>query len=560
VSTPLRGDEILSCRHRVALSRGAPLDIQRTTPTDEMQHRRELAEVFRRQVVDELANTPGAIVTSSVEETSRALARGEALLLNPRLPDDTAGHRRATVHALIRIGRRDERFVYAPILIKNSEVVESSSTRSLLATDIAHLAPTFAVLQSGVTIRPTLSLTRSGIGLAHSTRVLQSLGYGDEKARVALIDRQRQVWWFDLAGAHFSRFNLTTYDAYFVERRALLEAHDKWREGGAEFPTSPYWHRECEDCTFREHCRDELEARDDVSLIHYTNFEQQRLLHEFAVDTRHDLARLDPNLARLARRSSIDSTSREAVLGLAIERLDDLIYRSRVQVTNSVLRRVAPEQMGCPRADVEVDVDMESFEELTYLWGATVQRSATMVNVPEGYFHFVEWDDLNDASEARIFAEFWSWFSALRDSCLERGLTFAAYCFWAQAEDGAMNRSVEPPLEGGPTRLDLDTFRAATPSQWVDLHALAKNQIQTSGPLGLKVLARAAGFEWRDDNPSGEASMRWYEAARGGNDVATWRQRILEYNEDDCRATQALRHWLNGPARDLAHRDHPGDL
>jgi predicted RecB family nuclease len=54
--------------------------------------------------------------------------------------------------------------------------------------------------------------------------------------------------------------------------------------------------------------------------------------------------------------------------------------------------------------------------------------------------------------------------------------------------------------------------------------------------------------------------MRWFEAARGDDDVTSWRQRILEYNEDDCRATQALRDWLNGPARDLAHRDRPGDL
>lgn len=125
-----------------------------------------------------------------------------------------------------------------------------------------------------------------------------------------------------------------------------------------------------------------------------------------------------------------------------------------------------------------------------------------------------------------------------------------------------MNRAVDPPLDEGPTRRDLDDFRAMTPSQWIDLHECAKTQIQTDGPLGLKVLARAAGFDWRDENPSGEASMRWFEAAREGGDAEsdadTWRQRILQYNEDDCRATQALRDWLNGPARHLAHRDQPG--
>jgi predicted RecB family nuclease len=91
------------------------------------------------------------------------------------------------------------------------------------------------------------------------------------------------------------------------------------------------------------------------------------------------------------------------------------------------------------------------------------------------------------------------------------------------------------------------------------LHELAKQQIQTEGPLGLKQLAVAGGFKWRDPNPSGEASMLWYEVAISDDPTVAHasRIRILEYNEDDCRATKALRDWLNGPAQKLAHRDDP---
>ena len=558
MSTPLRGDEILSCRHRVCLSRGAPEPLARVPASDEMEYRRQLAESFRRSVLLSLSTTPGSFSASSIDDTRDALERGVELVIGPRLPDDVTGHRRASAHALVRLGRHDNRFIYAPLVVKNSEVVEASTTRQLLHTDLEHLSPAHALARAGVCVRPTLSLTRSGIGLAHTTRVLQSLGFGDELARVALVDRQRDVWWLELSGTQHSRFNLTTYDALYEERRVLLDAHDAWRSGEGDFPTAPYWHRECEDCAFREHCQGELEARDDVSLIHYTNFEQQRLLHEFAVDTRSDLADLDPRLARLARRTSNDSGSREAVLGLAIERLEDLIYRARVHVAKSPLRIVESDAVGCASADVEVDVDMESYAEHTYLWGASVRLGDEVTGQESGYHAFVEWDELNQRSEARIFAEFWTWFSALREDCRARGLSFAAYCFWAQAEDGAMNRAVDPPLESGPTRVDLDDFRSTDPRQWIDLHECAKSQIQTDGPLGLKVLARAAGFQWRDDNPSGEASMRWFEAAQGSDDADAWRRRILEYNEDDCRATQALRDWLNGPARQLAHRDQPG--
>ena len=51
--------------------------------------------------------------------------------------------------------------------------------------------------------------------------------------------------------------------------------------------------------------------------------------------------------------------------------------------------------------------------------------------------------------------------------------------------------------------------------------------------------------------------MLWYEVAVGDDSEVALasRLRILEYNEDDCRATKALRDWLNGPAKELAHRD-----
>jgi len=107
-----------------------------------------------------------------------------------------------------------------------------------------------------------------------------------------------------------------------------------------------------------------------------------------------------------------------------------------------------------------------------------------------------------------------------------------------------MNRAVANATTS-PLRAELDAFRSRTPSEWIDLHDVAKRQIQTDGPLGLKVLATTAGFAWRDENPSGEASMVWFEEARADTaEGAAARQRILEYNEDDCRATKALREWI----------------
>ena len=557
----LRSDEILACVHRVALSRGAPFDVEPAPPAPEAQWRRRSAREHRRETLEVLSTLhPDAGSPSSQAETAAMLEHGCDLVLQPRLASDAAGRRSASVQALVRVGRVDERYAYAPVLIKNHEVVESASTRRTLEGSLARLRPGDAAYLDGVGTRSSPPMVRSGLALAQATRVLGSLGCADPMARGAIIDRHRRLWWFNLGDESYPRFNLALYDDLHAERLNVLVSHDEWRKRGGPFPTAPYWHRDCPDCPYRECCEAQLESIDDVSLVRFTTFSQQLLLREHGVATRAQLARLDPERARRARNRALNPLEPHEpveVLGRAIDKLDDLIYRARAHERGSSLRIVGHTEMGCPTADVEVDVDMESYDDITYLWGASVTTNGPTHGVSEGYQSFAEWDRLDRASEAAIFRDFWHWLAQLRARCAEQGRTIAAYCFWAQAENAAMNRAVNPPLEGGPTAEDLAAFRSSVPPEWLDLHELVKRQVQTEGPLGLKQLAVAAGFRWRDPNPSGEASILWYEeATRSHGPVAQRaRRRIIEYNEDDCRATKALRDWLNGPARLLAHRD-----
>jgi predicted RecB family nuclease len=404
-------------------------------------------------------------------------------------------------------------------------------------------------------------MTRSGLALSHATRVLEALGHGDASARAGIIDRRGQLWWLELGSNAHPRFNLKAYERHYQRRHHVLLAHEQWQEFRDVYPTTPYWHRDCLECPYNNTCRQQLEEVDDVSLIRFTTIDQQRLLREHGLDTREKLARLDPYLAHQAGAKMLNprtSLEPEQYLAQTIDKLDELIYRARAYVHGTPLRTLSREETQCPTADVEVDVDMESYANATYLWGAFVSVNLTTEGVEAGYHAFVDWNHLSPDIEATNFALFWRWLSTVRRSCNEQNRSFSAYCFWSHAENSAMERAVRTPLLDGPTMADLKEFREK-PGQWIDLHSVAKQQIQTEGPLGLKLLATTAGFQWRDPNPSGEASMFWYEeSVRPDSPTAhEARTRILEYNEDDCRATKALRDWLNGPARELPHRDDP---
>jgi predicted RecB family nuclease len=83
--------------------------------------------------------------------------------------------------------------------------------------------------------------------------------------------------------------------------------------------------------------------------------------------------------------------------------------------------------------------------------------------------------------------------------------------------------------------------------RWVDLFAVVGEWFLCAHGKGLKRIAPAAGFTWRDSEASGENSMRWYRDAVGMDGAEpdrAQRLRLLEYNADDVAATRALREWM----------------
>ena len=79
------------------------------------------------------------------------------------------------------------------------------------------------------------------------------------------------------------------------------------------------------------------------------------------------------------------------------------------------------------------------------------------------------------------------------------------------------------------------------PVQAVDLYydVVKKATEWPTRDHSIKTLAKFLGFRWRDSNPSGAASIQWYDQYVKSDDPKI-RERIVEYNEDDCIATRVL--------------------
>jgi len=61
---------------------------------------------------------------------------------------------------------------------------------------------------------------------------------------------------------------------------------------------------------------------------------------------------------------------------------------------------------------------------------------------------------------------------------------------------------------------------------------------------GIKQIARQIGFAWRDVEAGGANSIAWYNAYLADSARPELKQRIVDYNEDDCRAMIAVRDYF----------------
>lgn len=269
----------------------------------------------------------------------------------------------------------------------------------------------------------------------------------------------------------------------------------------------------------------------------------------------------DAGIATVGDFAGLHVPTAQAYNGVKVSNLSKDIDTARVAKVKKVYLQRGVDSIDIPRADIEMDVDMENDTNGNiYMWGTRLKvrnRKATVPGV--GYKAFVTWEDNDDAGEAQAFIEMWKWIQALITTATTNGFTFKAY-YYTPAEDRCMRHLVKKHagVPGIPTSEELEAFIAS--EHWVDLSIAVKNQlVWPTLDLSLKSVAKWARHSWRDTDASGDSSTVWhYDALNAAteDEREAARQRLLEYNEDDVVATWVLREWLSklASARDPKSR------
>jgi len=414
-----------------------------------------------------------------------------------------------------------------------------------------------------------------------------------------------RVVWLNLNDKIYERSTtdaLSMYDAAFGQRVEIAEREIE-RRTNPELPhlAPPVWKAECKTCPWQSVCHDRLSVSDDISLLMGVTPTKIEVHHAAGISTVGELAHLDVATAALVEAgtpvlpeaitqarakagqatadlvASLGLTPRESAKTLAsltatgltspeLAKLDFTTARyaagtkgliksidqarvvdyARVQRLPFVFRVRGINELTIPRAAVEIHVDMENDEQI-YLWGMLTDWKYKNNRVRRDYHPYVGWK-ATEEDEARVFAEFWAGLHAMiAKAQAQEGENNVLVFHYTAAEDRCMRHlaQVHEGLPGIPTLDDVNAFLAS--DLWVDLYPVMTNQLIWPTEDGtLKSLAKFVQFAWRDDDPSGANSVVWYQNAIDENSPThdESRKRIIEYNEDDCRATAALLSWL----------------
>lgn len=530
----------------------------------------------RTAVIRRLAAVPGAVDLRDLDVDQPgatraclvAMAEGAPVIIGGWLPLAEQGYRAGRPDLWVRGADTVEgRPGYLPVLVKNHQMQEMRrSGRShqfrIAVSLLEDPSPTRALEVDSRAIRVS---SREGdlLEAAHHWRMAQAHGlvpHGPALAGCIGTDEAADdcpvITWLPLGTPLIRTYSRSAEQGWV--RRTALERYDHEYDfrvevartarlqGRAQAPpalVTPIVVKECTRCQWWETCRPQLDDQDLSLRIEKSPLDVREIavLRRLGIETIDDLATVD--LDELAARYLPQVQHRPR----AENRLRLAARRARMLAAGQHLERLTQGPVEVPAAVVEVDFDIEtSSQDRAYLWGFLVRDSRTG---QQYYRHFSAFHDLDAEAEVALAEEAMGW---LRDLVARvRADTSAASPHRAAVlvyHYSAYEVNQISTLAGRSGSALLRAAREWARDHFVDLFTVVRANFFGVHGLGLKAIAtQGAGFQWRDDDPGGLNSQVWFDEAVHAEDEeerAAARVRVLEYNEDDVRATAALRDWL----------------
>jgi predicted RecB family nuclease len=331
----------------------------------------------------------------------------------------------------------------------------------------------------------------------------------------------KQIQCFVPAVAHIinvdkeiEEFDPAAFDADF--HRALQEVE---RLAAGVETSEPVLGSACHMCHWYGKCRRWVEGTRDPSglfQVGKVKFE----LKKRGLRTIFDIAKIDE--------AQIDELAKE-IPHVGVKTLRHMRERAKVRLAGEPLLKPG---YRFPEAQREIyfDIEDDPTQGFTYLFGMVEMEQGHDL----GYRYFLA---RSPEDEKHTVRQFWQY--------LEQN-TDAVYYVYSAKERSTLRNLMQ--------RYELEPaiFEHYVAHEY-DLYGklVLRYTEWPSYSYGIKQIAQLLGFKWRDPDPGGANSIAWYNDFLEHSERQDILQRILEYNEDDCRAMIILKQYCEAHHKEL---------
>ena len=282
----------------------------------------------------------------------------------------------------------------------------------------------------------------------------------------------------------------------------------------------------CKLCPWHNSCKKWCEETKDLSNVFYLGrSNRDRINKDLSIEDIDTFLDVDVAEAMKQKEKEKKSGNKDFLFRISKDSLQKMLKRAKILYQTK--KPVIYEPIVFPQVSYELffDIEDDPTQEFVYLHGVH-ERNGNK----EKYISFIATEVLAEA-EKEIWQKFWKYIQSLPQD------DYAVYYY--SHHEKTTYKKLQKRYPDVISKENVEKF-FENPNV-IDLYSLV--QKQTDWPVGsysLKALATYLGFKWRDETPSGALSIQWFNNYIESNDKDILK-RILEYNEDDCKATMVLK-------------------
>jgi predicted RecB family nuclease len=349
------------------------------------------------------------------------------------------------------------------------------------------------------------------VQLALYVDVLERLGLSAGRHGFILDVRGHEVL-YDLGATRGPKIADTLWDEYQRYLASARAIADQSRTPKGALASS------CKLCHWYSSCTKELRASDDLTLISRLG-RATRDAMEIELPTVAALANCDPKSFITKGKTPFKGVGETSLMAF---------YARAILLTDPNAKPYLKAPVNLPFSDVEFffDIEVDPLRDLTYLHGIVERRGGDSAN--ERFIAFFA-DSETPEAERDAFA------NSVAHLTSDPHATIWYYSNYERTLYRKLQKRYPDVCSAEEIEALFDPARA------VDLYydVVTKATEWPTNDQSIKTLAKYLGFRWRDTDPSGAASIEWFDQWVRTRDP-TVRKRILDYNEDDCKATRVL--------------------